>query len=211
MQQGSAEWFAARLGKVTASRVADVVAKTKSGPSASRKNYAAELILERLTGQATETFTSAAMQWGIDTEPQARAGYEFLTDSTVETVGFIDHPLIDMSGASPDGLVGNDGLIEIKCPIPATHLDTLRSGKVPERYITQMQWQMACTGRAWCDFVSFDPRFPENLQMFRERIERDADRIAELEREVTIFLSEIAEAVRQLSRIGDEPNFMMAG
>lgn len=198
-EQGTDEWLRARAGKVTASRVADVVAKTRSGWGASRKNYAAELIAERLTGNPSESYTNAAMQWGLDTEPQARAAYEFYRDATVEPVGLVDHPSIPMTAASPDGLVGNDGLIEIKCPNTATHLDTLLTEKIPEKYVTQMQWQMACTGRAWCDFVSFDPRMPENMNLFVARVERDDKRIAELEEAVSEFLAEIDQAVSDLT------------
>lgn len=201
--QGSPEWFAARLGKVTASRVADVIAKTKTGYSASRKNYAAELIVERLTGQRQEGFTNAAMQWGTDNEPAAREAYEYRQGVFVDQVGFIVHPRIPDSGASPDGLIGADGMLEIKCPNTATHLDTLTSGKPDGRYITQMQWQMACAGRAWCDFASYDPRLPEELRLFVVRIDRDDAMVAELEREVVAFLGELDARLNDLqSRFG---------
>lgn len=197
--QGSPEWHALRIGKVTASRVADVIAKTKSGPAAaSRKNYLAELVLERLTGQATESFVNAAMQWGIDTEPQARRAYEFHRNIDVAQVAFVPHQSIADTGASPDGLVGDDGLVEIKCPVPATHMETLQSGSVPSKYVTQMMWQMACTGRQWCDFVSFDPRFPAHMQFFIERVKRDHDLIASLESEVATFLREVDATVHAL-------------
>ena len=143
--QGSPEWFAARLGRVTASRVADVVARTKSGWGASRANYAAQLVAERLTKTVAETFTNAAMQHGTEQEPVARAAYEFYRDADVTEVGFVVHPRIAMSGASPDGLVGADGLVEIKCPNTATHIETLLGGAVPAKYLCQVQWQMACT------------------------------------------------------------------
>src|SRR6478752_2514409 len=168
--QGTAEWHALRLGKVTASRVADVMAKTKTGPSASRASYAAQLVAERLTGTPAESFSNAAMQWGNDKEPEARSLYEFRTEALIEEVGFIDHPTIAMTGASPDGQVDADGLVEIKCPQTATHIDTFVSGAVPTKYLTQMQWQMACTGRAWCDFVSYDPRLPEAMRLFVRRV-----------------------------------------
>ena len=199
--QGSEEWHALRCGRVTASRVADVVAKTKSGWGASRANYAAELIAERLTGEPAERFTNAAMQWGTDHEPDARAAYEFFRDASVVEIGFVDHPSIAMTGASPDGLVGEDGLVEIKCPNTATHLDTLLSQTVPAKYVTQMLWQMACTGRKWCDFVSFDPRLPESMSMFVKRVERDDKRIAELETEVAAFLEEISAKIEQLNSL----------
>ena len=160
------EWFQDRCGKVTASRVADVVAKTKSGYSASRDNYLAQLVCERMVGAPAESFTNAAMAWGTEQEPFARAAYESKKDILVEQVGFIHHPAIDGSGASPDGLVGLFGLVEIKCPNTATHIQTLLDQKVPEKYNIQMQWQMACTTRQWCDFVSFDPRMSEGLQLF---------------------------------------------
>ena len=197
--QGSEAWFAVRCGKVTASRVADVIAKTKTGYGASRANYAAELIAERLTQSTAPSFTNAAMQHGVEQEPHARAAYSFQRDVDVEEIAFVDHPEIAMSGASPDGLVGPDGLVEFKCPNTATHLDTLLSETVPGKYITQMQWQMACTGRAWCDFASFDPRLPPSMQLFVKRVERDASLILDLETEVSAFLAEIDAKVAALT------------
>jgi putative phage-type endonuclease len=191
MVQGSEEWRSARLGKVTASRVADVIARTKTGWGASRANYAAQLVAERLTGTAAETFTNAAMQLGTDNEASARAAYAFLTGLEVEEDGFVPHPTITMSGASPDGLVGTDGLVEIKCPNTATHIETLLGGAIPAKYETQMLWQMACTGRAWCDFVSFDPRMPADMQTFIKRLRRDDARIIDLETEVSAFLDDV--------------------
>ena len=202
MDQGSEEWFAARAGKVTASRLADVMAKTKSGYGASRGNYMTELVLERLTGQRAEGFTNAAMQWGTQIEPDARAAYEFRTNFEVEEVGFIDHPTIPMTGASPDGLIGDKGLIEIKCPNSATHIDYLLTGMVPRKYELQMQWQMACTGRQWCDFMSYDPRLPANLAVLIKRIDRDDDLITQMELEVVDFLAELEETVKTLQKIG---------
>lgn len=197
-EQGTLEWFNERLGKVTASRVADVIAKTKTGWGSSRANYAAQLVAERLTGKVTDSYRNAAMDWGIMTEPDARVAYEFLTDATVERVGFVPHPTIAMSGASPDGLIGNDGLVEIKCPNTATHIETLLGQSVPGKYNTQMQWQMACTGRKWCDFVSFDPRMPESMRLFVKRIERDTTAVRDLETSVSEFLAEIDETVSRL-------------
>jgi putative phage-type endonuclease len=199
--QGSDEWKALRLGKVTASRVADVVAKTKSGYGASRANYMAQLIAERLTGVAAETYTNAAMQHGTETEPEARAAYEFYQGVTVQEVAFVTHPSINQAGASPDGLIGEDGLVEIKCPNTATHLETLLGQAVLAKYETQMQFQMACTGRAYCDFVSYDPRMPENMRLFIRRVNRDDRRIKELEDEVAGFLLEIAVKLSQLSTL----------
>lgn len=202
--QGSDAWKALRLGKVTASRVADVVAKTKTGWGASRANYMAELIAERLTGEPADKFTSTAMQWGTDQEPEARAAYEMWTDTAVAPVAFVSHPTIGMTGASPDGLVGPDGLVEIKCPNTATHLDTLLGQSVPGKYVTQMQWQMACTKRKWCDFVSYDPRLPEKMQLYVERLYRADDKIEELEIAVAAFLRELDDKVDALkSRYGD--------
>lgn len=191
MEQGSAEWIAARLGKLTASRLHEAIARTKSGWGASRANLMATLIAERLTGVPQDAYTNAAMIHGIETEPDARTAYEFMTDCDVGLIGFIGHPTIEMSGCSPDGHVGLDGLIEIKCPSTATHIDTLLSGKIPEKYITQMTWQMACTGRKWCDFVSFDPRMPESMRLYIRRIERDDALIKSLEGCVIEFLKEL--------------------
>ena len=199
IEQGTPEWFAARLGNVTASRVADVIAKTKSGYSASRDNYMAQLICERMTNTVAESYSNAAMQWGTETEPLARAAYESFADVLVDQIGYVPHPTIERAGASPDGLVGLFGLIEIKCPNTATHIDTLISEQVPSKYITQMQWQMACTARAWCDFVSFDPRLPNGLQMFVKRVEFDTEYAAMLEEEVTKFLGELDAKIFKLN------------
>ena len=199
MEQGSPEWLALRAGKVTASRVADVIARTKTGWGASRANYMAELIAERLTGQPAPSFSNAAMQWGTDKEPEARDYYAFITGATVEQIAFVHHPTVADSGASPDGLVGDDGLVEIKCPSTSTHIDTLLGAVGPSKYMTQMQWQLACTGRKWCDFVSYDPRMPESMQLFVTRIERDDDVIAVLEKDVAEFLAEVAEKVAALT------------
>ena len=204
MDQRTDEWYTARLGKVTASRIADVVAKTKSGWSASRDRYMSQIIVERLTQRPPDGFTSAAMQWGIETEPQAIAAYEALTLSVVEPAGFFVHPSINLAGASPDGLVGDLGLIEVKCPETHTHLDTLIAANNPRRdpiqnkYRLQMQWQMACTGRQWCDFVSFDPRLEPELQLWCQRVERDETLIAELEGAVMDFLEEVEQRVGAL-------------
>lgn len=197
--QGSPEWFALRVGKVTASRVADVIAKTKTGWGASRANYMAELIAERLTGEPAEKYTNAAMAWGTEKEPDARAAYEFFRDAHVVEVAFINHPVIGMTGASPDGFVGDHGLVEIKCPNTATHLDTLLSQSIPGKYVTQMLWQMACTGRQWCDFVSYDPRLPEAISLFVKRVERDDKEIADLEAKVAEFLGELDRKLAQLN------------
>lgn len=200
MEQRTEEWFAARCGKVTASRVADVIAKTKIGPSTSRANYKAQLICERLTGKVEEGYSNAAMQWGTEKEPEARSAYSFMTDNDIEEIGFMIHPRILDSGASPDGLVGDKGMLEIKCPITATHIDTLLTGQVPKKYITQMQWQMACSDRDWCDYVSYDPRMPEPMRLFIKRVSRDYDFIRETELEVENFIGELLEDVGDLRR-----------
>lgn len=200
IEQGSIEWHQQRLGKITASRIADMMARTKSGWGASRANYAAELVVERLTGVHAEGFTSAAMQWGTDQEPYAKAAYEFWHNATIEPAEFIDHPVVPMSGASPDGLVGADGLVEFKCPNTATHIETLTGGSVPEKYVLQMQWQMACTGRAWCDFVSFDPRMPDSMALFVRRVDRSQQLITDLQNEVILFGNEVDATVRGLRR-----------
>lgn len=196
--QGTPEWYAERVGKVTASRIADLTAKTKTGYGASRANYLAELIAERLTGAKAESYINAAMQHGIDTEPQARGAYEFYADVEVVQVGFIAHPTIAMAGASPDGLVGDAGLVEIKCPNTSTHIETLLGGLVPDKYIKQIQWQLACTSRQWCDFASYDPRMPESMRLFIHRVERDNELIAQLEKEVREFLAELSSKVAAL-------------
>lgn len=198
MDQRTDEWFAARLGKVTASCIGKVMARTKTGYGADRGNYLAQLVTERLTGTPTDGFSNAAMQWGTDTEPQARAAYSFIVGSDVVEIGFVPHPTIAMSGASPDGLIADDGLVEIKCPNSATHITTLRGGGIDRKYLLQMQWQIACTGRAWCDFASFDPRLPLEMQLHVERVDRDADLIAEIENEVTAFLAEVDATVADL-------------
>jgi putative phage-type endonuclease len=201
IEQRSDEWFAARIGKVTASRVADVIAKTKTGFSASRENYMAQLVCERLTNQKADGFTNSAMQWGTETEPLARLSYEVANNVLVDEVGFVPHPSIIMAGASPDGLVGDDGLLEIKCPNTATHIETLLSRTVPGKYNTQMQFQMACTGRSWCDFVSFDNRLPAELQLFVKRVPRDNMYIRLMEEEIVKFLNELDIKIAQLMEI----------
>jgi putative phage-type endonuclease len=190
VEQGTEEWHAARLGRATASRFKDVMLKIRSGEAAGRKNYRFELVSERLTGERQEMFTSAAMQWGTETEPVARLKYELSSGNDVEECGFFAHPEL-MAGASPDGLIGDDGILEIKCPNTATHIETLRKRNVPSTYYWQVQGQLWITGRKWCDFVSFDPRLPENAQFFTVRVERNEQDIKGLESEVTEFLKEV--------------------
>lgn len=204
--QGSEAWFAERLGKATASKIADIVAKTKTGWGATRANYMAYLVAERLTGRQGDSYTNAAMQWGTEHEGEARAAYGEAHGAFVELCGFVPHPTIAMSGASPDGLVDDDGLVEIKCPSTATHIETLLDCSVDRKYVLQMQWQMACTGRQWCDFASFDPRMPEELRLFVKRFPRDNSLIADLEREIAAFLAELDQkvgALRSLYRLKD--------
>lgn len=189
--QGSPEWLQARVGSLGASRLADALAKTKTGWGASRANLIAELVAERLTREPTKGFISPAMQWGLDTEGQAKSAYAFYRDAEVMPVGLIRHPTIENTHASPDGYIGDTGLIEIKCPNTATHIETLLGASIDRRYSMQMMWQMACTGRAWCDFVSFDPRMPEDMQLHVARLHRDDELIAALEREVNGFLAEV--------------------
>jgi putative phage-type endonuclease len=202
VEQRTESWHQARLGKLTASRIADATARIKSGWGASRDNLMATLICERLTGKTAEGYMNGAMQWGIDHEGEASSAYEFELGVTVEPVGFIDHPSIDMSGASPDGLVGNDGLLEIKCPETKGHIEVLLSKKIPEKYVKQMQWQMACTGRKWCDFATYDPRMPQELQLWIFRLVRDDKAIADLEKEARLFLAELDEKIAALRALG---------
>jgi putative phage-type endonuclease len=206
MEQRSAEWYQTRLGKVTASRIADLMARTKSGYSTSRANYMAELIAERLTGAKGDSYQSSAMQWGTEQEPYARAAYETLKGVLVSEIGFVPHPTIPNSGASPDGLVDDDGLVEIKCPFTATHLEFLTTGIVPERYNLQMQWQMACTGRGWCDYVSYDPRLPERMSISIQRVNRDFTLVGNVETEVRAFLSELDAKILTLIKMFPEEN-----
>jgi Phage-related protein, predicted endonuclease len=196
--QGTDEWRAARAGSLGASQVADVLAKTKNGWGASRKNIHAQLVTERLTGLPTDTFCSPAMQWGKDNEPRARAMYSFTTGNEVVEVGLVRHPTIKGTHASPDGLCGSDGLCEIKCPNSATHIETLTGTPIADRYLKQMQWQMRICDRAWCDFVSFDPRMPEEMQLHIERVHRDEAVISEMEAEVVKFLAEVDATVADL-------------
>jgi len=196
--QGTPEWLAERAGKVTASMISAVLMKPET---AGFRDYQAQLVAEDLTGKPQGSdFTSAAMQFGTETEPLARSAYEAETGFSVDEVGFCQHPAIERSGASPDGLVGNSGLVEIKCPKVATHLAYLIADVVPAGYKNQMMWQMACTGRDWCDFVSFRPDLPEHLQLFIVRFKRDPARILELETAVINFLDGVDKMLSQLKK-----------
>ncbi len=197
-EQGTQEWFQQRYGNASASRIKDVIAKTKSGYSASRENYMTELVLERF-GVFKEPFTNKAIEWGTEQEPFARAVYEQDKGVFVDQCGYILHPTIEKSGASPDGLIGEVGLLEIKCPDTKTHFEYLLDEKPPSQYLPQMAWQMACTGRQWCDFVSYDPRAPQGLEYFNVRYMRDDEYIRMLEDEVTKFLKEVDAKFKQLS------------
>jgi len=200
VEQGTPEWHQLRLGKVTASRVADILAKTKTGPSASRSNYLIELALQRVTKALEESYTNSAMEWGIQTEPQARVAYEVKTNNFVDQVAFIDHPTIANFGCSPDGLVGSDGLIEIKCPNSATHWSYIKDNAPPNKYFIQMQAKMAVTGAKWCDFVSFDPRMPERSQLLIVNVPRDPEFISSMEEEIKQFLSEVEVEVNLMEK-----------
>ena len=204
LEQGSPEWLAARVGRVTASRIADVMAKGKGGEAQTRLNYKWQLVAEVMTGQSQEDrFFSQAMAWGVEQEPFARAAYEIQTGGLVENVGLVAHPKIPRCAASPDGLVGLDGLLEIKCPKTPTHLEYMEKGAIPGHYQLQMLWQMACTGRAWVDFATFDPRLPEELQLFVMHFPRDQARIDAIEAEVQKFWNEIDEIIETLRKRRD--------
>ena len=201
--QRTADWYAARIGKATASRFKDAIAALKSGaPAQAQRDYATELVVERLTQQPVQRYATAAMQWGTEQEPAARAAYERATGTSVEETGFIAHDTL-LAGCSPDGLVDWDGLIEIKCPYnSAVHIETLLNG-MPDEHIPQVQGQMWITGRQWCDFVSFDPRMPEPLQLHVQRINRDPAYVADLERRVTEFLAEVGAQVEAQRRLAE--------
>jgi putative phage-type endonuclease len=205
-EQQTEQWFTDRLGKVTASRLADVLAKTKTGYSASRANYMTQLVLERITKTRAESYSNAAMQWGNEQEPFARAAYEAHTGQMVEEVGFIQHPDIEDAGASPDGLVGDDGMVEIKCPSSSTALEcwlihAQGGNPVDAKYYAQMQWQMRCADRSWCDYVVFDPRMPAKAQLFVFRVQRNAEFLRIAEDEVITFLTEVDIKVAALNQI----------
>lgn len=199
VEQESQDWMLARAGKFTASRASDLMAKTKSGPSASRGNLIALLAVERLTGQCVETYQNAAMQRGIETEAEARDAYSFAKGVAVMPVGFVPSDSLPNTGCSPDGLVGDDGLVEIKCPASiAKHLAALRSGEHAKEYRWQLQHQLLVTGRQWVDAASYDPRFPDGLQLAVVRVERDEAAIAELAAEITAADAEVSALVAEL-------------
>ena len=219
MLQGTEEWRQARAGSLGASAVHEAIAKTKSGYAASRANRMATMVIERLTGQPQDTYQNAAMLHGIETEPEARIAYEFWTNTSVEQIGLVKHPDIAGTHASPDGLVASEGLLEIKCPQPAQHLATLLGEPIPDKYLVQMLWQMRCCKRAWCDFVSYNPSFPENMRLHIQRVERDDARIKDIESEVVPFLREVDAKVAALRAkyepdnepLPDSARYLMAG
>lgn len=204
--QGTDEWKIEKLGHVSAGSVSDILAKGKGGESKMRESYKWRIVTERLTGQIQESFSNDAMLWGVETEEQARTTYELTYGVTVDQTGFVKHPTMQWVGASPDGMVGTDGLIEIKCPHTKTHLQTLEIAKAPAVYIPQMQMQMWTMNRSWCDFVSYDPRLPHNLQFFCIRVNRDQEYIDNMEKEVIRFLAEVEstiEAFKQRNQNGN--------
>lgn len=203
MEQRSDEWFRARLGKATGSKFHDICSFTRSGESAYRRNYRYQLIAERLTGERQEFYTNAAMQWGIDNEDSARLAYEFATGNVVEEAGFLEHPTIKDAGISPDGLIGKDGGVEIKCPETATHIQTLTSNQVPSKYMEQVDGAMWVTGRKWWDFVSYDPRMPEDLSLVIIRVKRDATRLKHLESNIVDFLDEVDKELERVLELRD--------
>lgn len=205
MEQRTSEWHDARRGKVTASKVYDVINRTPKGEFyAGRKNYKQALVAEIITNETAVSYSSDAMKWGTEKENEAREAYAKTIFDEVTEVGFIDHPSILGSGASPDGLVGPNGLVEIKAPNTVTFIEYILSDTIPPNYVAQMQWQMACTGRKWCDFVAYDPRMPEDINMFVKRVERDDLYISTMEEMVVQFIKEVNETVDQLkAKIGE--------
>jgi putative phage-type endonuclease len=198
-EQGSAQWLEARRGKITASRIGDVLDRLKKGgEGAFRRNYRIGLLAERLSGRTEEHYVSPEMVWGKELEDEARAAYEIEAGNMVEQVGFVLHPTFDYAGASPDGLIGNDGGLEIKCPKTSTHIKWMLEGGVPEEHQAQCLWNMLCCDRAWWYFASYDPRLPDGLKLSVVRMERDDKRIAEIEAEVTQFNCEVNEVMNQL-------------
>ena len=204
-EQRTDEWRQARCGKVTASRISAVMNILKNGGAgAERRKYIGQLICERLTGEPTIGYENDAMRHGTETEPYARNAYTLKTGDLVEEVGFIEHPSIPNTGASPDGLIGNDGLIEIKCPETYTHIETIRTGEIKDDYILQIQWQIECTGRNWCDFVSYDGRLPEKLRMFIKRVHRDDALIERIKNEVLAVNREVDSTLADLERYAEK-------
>lgn len=198
-RQGSLEWFECRMGRPTASRACDWMAKLKNGASSKRRqDYAEELFTERIIGKPCDHFVSSAMRWGSEVEPFARTAYELHSGEVADIIGFVFHPTLDFTGASPDALIGEKGGLEIKAPTTLNHLTWLKAGVVPPEHVDQMQWNMACAEREWFDFCSFDPRVPKHLRLFGRRLMRDDKRIAEIEREVIKLHAEVDYAIAEL-------------
>lgn len=196
-RQRSEEWFAARIGRATASRAADILAAIKSGEAASRRQYRAELVSERLCGVPYPGgYMNAAMMHGVEQEPFSRIAYEAKTGNAVREVGFVQHASL-MAGASPDGEIGADGLLEAKCPSTGEHIETLLNG-MPAKHVPQVQFQLWITGRQYVDFISYDPRMPERMQLYVQRVKRDDAYIEKLEKEVRKFLAEVDEVIAKL-------------
>ena len=207
LEQRTEAWIRARIGKITASRCLDVCKmkqRKKKGAApeeaCERRYYREELLVERLTGQPFPHYVTREMQWGIDQEPFGRAAYEMKHDVMVETTGFIVHPQLPYFGCSPDGLIGDDGLLQVKCPTTSTHLAYLLSGEIPLEHMPQMLGELACTRRTWCDFVSFDPRLPVHLQLFVRRFECEPRMLDLLERSVIRFNAELEELIGRLPK-----------
>ncbi|WP_336288615.1 lambda exonuclease family protein [Bartonella sp. CB60] len=202
MEQRTAQWFQARLGKVTASNIYSVINKTAKGlPTSKYDDYKIKLITERLTGETSPYYESEDMRWGIEHEDDAIEEYSFIYDANVTKCGFVPHPTIAMAGASPDGLIGEHGLIEIKCPKSTTHIRFFMDHEIKPEYSAQMQFQMACTGRKWCDFVSYDPRFTDQSSHLRLkicRVHRDEEQIEHINKAVEAFLEEIEQDMQQI-------------
>lgn len=205
---GTEAWYAARVGKLTSSRVEEAIARNKSDTAwlASRGHYMAELVAEQLSGKAAPSpFKSADMRWGNEQEPEAIRAYQFRHDVEVEPGGYLDHPRIPKTGASPDGRVGDIGLVEIKCPRTSTFIQYLKAGVIPEEYLPQMRWQLACTGRAWCDFVAFDPRLPAPMHLLVRRLHRDEADIPKIETMASDFMAEVEQTSAWLRKNYGDP------
>jgi putative phage-type endonuclease len=199
IEQGSPAWLKSRLGKVTASRMADLLDKTQKGvDGAKRTGYRRELVYERLTNRAIDRFVTREMQWGIDHEAEAKQVYSLITGNEVRPAPFVLHPTIAKSGASPDGFIDQDGLVECKCPASVTHIATMLADEIPEQYLPQMFWQIECSKRDYCDFLSYDPRLPANMQIWIKRLYRDETAIEKLRENVTTFLASVDETIDSL-------------
>lgn len=201
-EQGTPEWKKARAGRVTASRMADLLAK---GKGISRQKYLGQIIAERDSGEPSEmSFKSASMEWGTQQEEDAATLYEWEYETRLTKVGFVIHPAIELSGCSPDRLCGDEGIVQIKCPDTHTHIETFMTDEIDSRYLKQMQWEMACTHSKWCDFVSFDPRVKQERRLFVKRIRRDPAAIVAMQAEVQAFLREVDETIKQLDRKSEQ-------